>query len=230
LVALVFKHKIVGYDEAFDEERLVAELERALERGASPGKRALLAELVAQDRKKSERQIQFVSAIIKSQLRNHPDPDRLAATIVSECIKASYDPIFVTAVIRSESMFRHRAVSHRGARGLMQIMPTTGRYIVERNNMTWSGEDSLNDPRTNVRLGISYLKYLEKKFAGNREKVLIAYNWGPGNLMSASNRRLRVPEQSMKYARTILSNHRRWSTVYQRFASYAEGFGKLSLG
>ena len=161
-------------------------------------------------------QAEFVSQIIRSHTRNVKDAQSLASIIVAESERANFDPLFVAAVIRSESMFQHRAVSSRGAKGLMQLMPETGRYVSEKENIKLK---DLHDPTTNIRIGIAYLKYLDKKFHGNRERVLIAYNWGPGNVALSLKGATRPPSQSVHYARTILSAHQTWSGQFSEAPS-----------
>lgn len=166
--------------------------------------------------------VRFMSHLIHAHKAPRHEAELLAHTIVSESVKAKYDPIFVAAVIYAESMFKHGAVSHKGAQGLMQIMPETGRYVSARENMQWGGVRSLKDPETNLRLGIAYLKYLENKFNGNRERMLIAYNWGPANLDNALRGRGRTPMESVHYARKILSTHRKWKNQFTQIADRGE--------
>lgn len=166
-------------------------------------------------------QVEFVSNIIKTNLPLNRSNDVLAKLIVEESLRASIDPLFVAAVIRSESMFRSGVVSIRGAKGLMQIMPETGRYVSERENLRWGGSHTLNDPALNVRLGIAYLKYLDLKFKGDRERVLIAYNWGPGNLSQAIRYRSSPPRQSVNYARGIIKQHHNWRKSFVQVADAA---------
>lgn len=161
----------------------------------------------------------FVSKIIRLHNPSKQNTHNLAEIIVNESEKAGYDPLFVAAVIRSESMFHHGATSTRGARGLMQLMPATGKYISERENIALKRTDDLNDPATNVRIGIAYLKYLERKFNGNRERVLIAYNWGPANVALSLRGGSKPPTQSLQYAKTILSAHSQWESEFTRHAS-----------
>lgn len=142
----------------------------------------------------------------------------LATLIVTESRRAQYDPIFVTAVIHAESTFKTEATSHKGARGLMQIMPATGRYLSERENITLADSAALHEPRTNVRLGIAYLKYLEQRFRGNRERALVAYNWGPTNTDQAISIGERFPSQSLHYARKIISTHYKWKSDFLQIA------------
>lgn len=162
----------------------------------------------------------LVANIINTSMPSHPEKEKLASIIVDESRRANIDPLFVTAVIRAESMFKHKATSPRGAQGLMQLMPTTGRYISKLTNLEHPHASDLRDPVTNIRLGIAYLQYLEKKFQGNRERTLIAYNWGPSNLSKSLSGKGAPPTQSLKYARSILSHHDQWRTSIATPFSY----------
>lgn len=85
----------------------------------------------------------------------------------------------VFAVIKVESNFKTNAVSSVGAIGLMQIMPSTHKWLASK-----LGESTLTallyDADTNIKYGTYYLQYLYTKF-GTWEKAIIAYNWGEGN-------------------------------------------------
>ncbi len=87
--------------------------------------------------------------------------------------KYGVDPALVAAVIETESQFRWRAKSPVGARGLMQLMPRTGR---------WMGARDLYDPNQNIDAGVKYISYLDKRFDGNLKKTIAAYNAGEGNV------------------------------------------------
>lgn len=175
-------------------------------------------------------QINFLSSEIERHSRSTKNTKSLATLIVTESLRAQVDPLFIASVIRSESCFKNHAVSYKGAQGLMQITPATGAYISQHRKIPWRGVSSLHDPSINVRIGIEYLKYLDRKFAGNREKVLIAYNWGPGNLQEASRSRKRVPGESVQYARTILSTHKKWKSSMTGYAANLPAQTLASLG
>ena len=85
------------------------------------------------------------------------------------------DPALIRAVIQVESNFAQRAVSPKGARGLMQLMPATARQFGVRRAR------HLYDPRANIHAGTAYLSALAEKFGDtNAELIIAAYNAGPG--------------------------------------------------
>ncbi len=85
------------------------------------------------------------------------------------------NPDLVAAVIRAESAFDARAVSSKGARGLMQLMPATGRRFGLR-------PAELFEPAKNIEAGVRYLRFLADRFADDLGKVLAGYNAGEGSV------------------------------------------------
>lgn len=85
---------------------------------------------------------------------------------------------FVCAIMYTESHFNPQANSGVGARGLMQIMPATGRSIAEELGETNYSADNLYDPDTNIRYGSYYIKGLLDKYDGNYDYALAGYNAG----------------------------------------------------
>jgi soluble lytic murein transglycosylase len=88
------------------------------------------------------------------------------------------DPLFVGALIMAESEWNPRAFSRVGARGLMQLMPDTGRRVAESLGVAVSSDDQLFDPTLNVKLGVTYLRELSRRFEGRLTLVLASYNAG----------------------------------------------------
>ena len=91
------------------------------------------------------------------------------------------DSNLCVAVVKVESRFNPEAVSHRGALGLMQIMPDTGRWIASQMGEDFSVE-KLKDPETNIRYGVWYLSTLRQEFEDNDVLALAAYNAGRGHV------------------------------------------------
>ena len=114
---------------------------------------------------------------------------RLTNTVYTESKKYGYDPLFLLAVIKVESSFKKRAVSNKGAMGLMQMKPSTGSDLARRGGIDWSGKYNLFDPKYNVRLGSLYLYELILKFK-DLKHAIVAYNLGE----TETRRRLRSDE------------------------------------
>jgi soluble lytic murein transglycosylase-like protein len=107
------------------------------------------------------------------------------------------------ALIATESGFDTRAVSPKGAIGLMQLMPATAeRYGVSGDRKT-PLEKKLTDPRTNIKTGVRYLRYLIDLFPGRLDLALAAYNAGEGAVQRAGNK---VPNyrETQNYVKTVM--------------------------
>jgi len=168
-------------------------------------------------------EILLVSKIIREALPSHPDSYSLATLIVEESRRAHIDPLFITALIRAESTFQHGAISSRGARGLMQLTPETGLYIAGSiADASIAAPINLHDPATNIRLGIAYIKHLNERFSGDRQRALIAYNWGPTNLSNALRTKRSLPSGSLQYAQKILTNHKEWRSSLHAMAASSQ--------
>ena len=137
------------------------------------------------------------------------------------------DPWLVLGVIRQESAFNARTVSRSDARGLMQLLPSTGREVYQRIGMAAFRNDLLFDPRLNVRLGTQYLGRLADTHRGNLILALAAYNAGPERvkrwlqeLSTADWDEFieRLPfEETRLYVKSVLRNY----GVYQRLYGLA---------
>lgn len=98
---------------------------------------------------------------------------RFNPIIVAAAKKFDVDAALVSAVIKAESDYNPRTVSHKGARGLMQLMPATARRF---------GVSDSFDPVANIHAGTRYLRWLLNKFEGNADLAVAAYNAGEGNV------------------------------------------------
>ena len=93
--------------------------------------------------------------------------------IVEAAKKFDVDATLVSAVIKAESDFNPREISNKGARGLMQLMPSTAERFGVANSF---------DAKANINGGVRYLRWLLDTFAGNADLAVAAYNAGEGNI------------------------------------------------
>jgi soluble lytic murein transglycosylase-like protein len=84
-------------------------------------------------------------------------------------LRYNIDPALVKAIIRVESEYNPNAISNKGAKGLMQLMPVTARYL---------GVDDVFNPEQNIHAGVRHFKFLLKQFDGDVKLALAAYNAG----------------------------------------------------
>ena len=96
-------------------------------------------------------------------------------------VEYDVDPLLVLSVIKGESNFDPKAESNRGAKGLMQIMDSTGQWISSNIEISYFLPHMLYDPEINIKMGCWYLNNLIEQF-GNVDTALAAYNAGSGNV------------------------------------------------
>ena len=124
--------------------------------------------------------------------------------ILAESRKYGYDPLFLTALIITESSFNNWAKSNRNAHGLMQLKPTTAVAIASETDLKWKGTPTLYDPKKNIALGAYYLNKMVARF-GDLTLALEAYNQGPSRL----SRFLRKGYLPNRYSGKVLKNYRK---------------------
>ena len=91
------------------------------------------------------------------------------------------DPALIAGVIYTESRFRDQT-SHAGAKGLMQILPSTADDIARKSGGTAFVEGDLANPQVNISYGSYYLRYLLQRYGGNEVLAIAAYNAGEGRV------------------------------------------------
>ncbi|BDU50599.1 lytic transglycosylase domain-containing protein [Haliovirga abyssi] len=96
-------------------------------------------------------------------------------TEISE--KYNVERISILALIKAESNFRETAISSKGAVGMMQLMPSTAKWIAKKRGIKFDIND-LYKYKTNIEIGVIYYKYLYENLNGDFEKILAAYNAG----------------------------------------------------
>ena len=136
---------------------------------------------------------------------------RYSDQIRRESSRYGLDPNLVEAVIATESNFNPWAVSRKGARGLMQLMPSTAQRF---------GVSDVHDPTQNIQGGVQYLRHLLDVFGGDLVLSLAAYNAGEGVVQSLG----RVPDyqETRDYVDRVLARYGRGQPVSR---TKAEGKG-----
>jgi len=92
------------------------------------------------------------------------------------------DPYLLMAISRRESAFNRQAVSPVGARGLMQLMPSTADHVSRQLDIEAPSLGELFEPATNIRLGSAYIRDMLERYRGNRIAAAAAYNAGPSRV------------------------------------------------
>lgn len=152
----------------------------------------------------------------------YPYPHR--ATIEKYAAQYGVDPLFVVAVIREESKFLPQSESHKGAIGLMQLMPSTAQSIAESiGDKTYKPSDLLS-PEKNIQYGTWYLASLEKVFSNNLTLVIAAYNGGRGHVQEwidtgqidpKNVRGQDIPfKETRDYVDRVLKSYQKYITLY----------------
>jgi Transglycosylase SLT domain len=125
------------------------------------------------------------------------DP-KIDALIVESGARNGVDPVLLYAQMHQESSFKRSAVSYKGARGLMQLMPFTAARF---------GVKDIFDPRQNIEGGARYMRYLLNHFDGDVALALAGYNAGEGAVMKYG-RRIPPYRETQEYVRRITGRYR----------------------
>ncbi|MED4599170.1 lytic transglycosylase domain-containing protein [Paenibacillus validus] len=92
------------------------------------------------------------------------------------------DPFLIAAIIRVESNYKPDTESNKGAYGLMQLMPDTSNWIIEKAPFDTEYKKKLGTPAVSIELGSWYLHWMDKQFGGNMHAMIAGYNAGHGKV------------------------------------------------
>ena len=133
------------------------------------------------------------------------------------------DPYLVAALIRQESTFNPRVRSRAGARGLMQLIPSTGRQVARQERRRYRTRD-LYDPEINIRYGTRYFKDVLARFNGRVDYALASYNAGPHRVKRWTGMDMSIdPEvfieeipfdETRRYVKLVLRNEMLYRRLY----------------
>lgn len=148
------------------------------------------------------------SSIYKFLLKTLPTKHRgqapkITKIIINQSLKYELDPMFLTAIIYNESSFNPHAKGSSGEIGLMQILPSTAKWMAKKINYQWKGITSLEMAKDNIIIGSSYLHYLRSKYK-DAQLYMAAYNMGPTNLKRALNAKIRPKDYTLAVMKRYL--------------------------
>jgi soluble lytic murein transglycosylase len=148
-------------------------------------------------------------------------PTHYKEQVESNAAIRDLDPALIFGLMRQESMMDKMAASSVGAKGLMQLMPSTGQQIAKTLGEPWHSENDLFNPELNIKYGSYYFKELLKQFGGHAALATAAYNAGPGRVKKWLPHGKALPvdlwveyipyKETRKYVSTVLT----YSIIYQ---------------
>lgn len=127
-------------------------------------------------------------------------PKKYKNHVLTYSKKFELEVALVYAVIKTESNFDSNAKSYAGAIGLMQIIPSTAKWIASEFEENFD-EKQLYDPETNIKYGCFYLNYLKQKFS-DLDAVICAYNAGETAVKSWLDENGKLIENKIKFEET----------------------------
>lgn len=129
------------------------------------------------------------------------DAHKISSAIIQEANKYGMDPLFLLSVIKQESSFRPDVVGGVGEIGLMQIRPSTAKWLNEKAKIVKTL--NLKNPITNIKIGAYYLNKLRGKFDQNGRWYLSAYNMGAAKV----KRKLAANEKPKEYVQHVMKHY-----------------------
>ncbi|MDH5542173.1 MAG: transglycosylase SLT domain-containing protein [Nitrospinota bacterium] len=147
-------------------------------------------------------------------------------TILNEADRNGIDPFLILSIIRQESSFNTRSISPANARGLMQIIPATGKRISRALSIENFKAETLHDPDTNIKMGAFYLAFLLKDSDGDIIPAIASYNAGKSKVTEWFKRysyddieefieQIPYPE-TRGYVKQVLRNYGIYRSIYEQ--------------
>lgn len=128
------------------------------------------------------------------------------------CNEQKVSKSLVYAIVKAESNFDTKALSNKGAVGLMQLMPDTALFVAQTQNIT---NFDLTNPKDNLMLGICYIAYLQQKFDRQKD-VVCAYNAGENNVKQWKEKGQDIPfKETKNYLKKVERNIKIFNALYK---------------
>lgn len=127
----------------------------------------------------------------------------ISEMVYKESMRYNLDYRLVLALMKIESNFRDDAVSEKGARGLFQVKPSVAKFIAEDMGINWRGDETLDEPKENIRIGVHFFSKLIEDFQ-SITMALHAYHVGPTRLREIL-REEKAPQK--RYLKLVLDEY-----------------------
>ena len=158
----------------------------------------------------------YITKAVKDISKNNSDLDsksiyEISKTIYEESIKYNFNPLLITAIIKTESNFDPQAVSDSYAYGLCQVRRFIAQELAESIDIKWDGaEKTLFDPIKNIKIGVYYLSILNRDF-NDLKTAVIAYNQGPYAVQELLTNNQELPDNYVNKVLDYYANLRGFS-------------------
>lgn len=133
----------------------------------------------------------------------------ISEMVYKESTRYNLDYRLVLALMKIESNFRDDAVSEKGARGLLQVKPSVAKFIAEDVGIKWRGDETLDEPKENIRIGVHFFSKLIEDFQSTT-MALHAYHVGPTRLREILSEE-KIPQK--RYLNLVLDEYDRNVTI-----------------
>jgi soluble lytic murein transglycosylase len=172
---------------------------------------------------------QYLNFLVYSKLKNAMAPEwesripEFTQVLISQSKLYHFDPVFILAVIQTESQFDPSVIGTSGEIGLMQVLPRTAEWMAHKYGMKWTSDEALFDPATNIRFGIRYFAHLRTQFDLSAGHYLPAYNMGAANMRKLERSIASAGEDfrlvKPQYAAKVISNY---AAIYRQMSTQQE--------
>jgi soluble lytic murein transglycosylase len=158
----------------------------------------------------------YITKAVKDISKNNSTLDsksiyEISKTIYEESVKYNFNPLLLTAIIKTESNFDPKAVSDSYAYGLCQVRRFIAPELAENIGIKWEGaEKTLFDPIKNIKIGVYYLSMLNRNFS-DLKLAIIAYNQGPYNVQERLTNNQELPDNYLNKVLNYYANLRGFS-------------------
>jgi len=158
----------------------------------------------------------YITKAVKDISKNNSTLDsksiyEISKTIYEEAVKYNFNPLLITAIIKTESNFNPKAVSDSYAYGLCQVRRFIASELAENIGIKWDGaEKTLLDPIKNIQIGVYYLSMLNRDFH-DLKTAIIAYNQGPYAVQERLTNNQELPDNYVNKVLNYYANLRGFS-------------------